>query len=493
MKRTLSVILFAAMLAALCACGLQPAEPVPQQPPVQTEPQQPASGPAAPTEPEAGDIEAPALSGTQDSFNRTWPEMQDAGFWIGLAEDPQSVRMTAEEIADYNAALAGVEGADVEDLSAWPQQLSAGRLLALLRAYGEAPDSGLFTPEGPITADQQATIRSNRNEAALAADNPVQYGFLTENVILRSYPSSLPLYGSPDSPEYDLAAETALKLWEPLLVLHPSADSGWYLVRSYDYLGWVPSASVALCGRSTWDSLCRSLQSEGLTVLAPKLPLEGSFSNPGQQALVLKMGTVLPLVSGSGGADNASADNCYIVRLPQRKEDGTLGLVPARIPKNEDVAPGFLPFTTENLLRQAFKLLGRRYGWGGTAEGWDCSSLCQDVYRTMGIFLPRNSGSQRRVPGCFDVEGSTVSEKQALLEELLPGAMLELRGHQTLYIGSFDGEDYVIHATHGVYDALGRFYNANAVIVSSAEAFRSNGRTLMENFRAFSMPEASAN
>ena len=145
MKRTLSVILLAAMLAALCACGQQPAEPAPQQPPVQTEPQQPASGLAAPTEPEAGDIEAPALSGTQDSFNRTWPEMQDASFWIGLAEDPQSVRMTAEEIADYNAALAGVEGADVEDLSAWPQQLSAGRLLALLRTYGEAPDSGLFT------------------------------------------------------------------------------------------------------------------------------------------------------------------------------------------------------------------------------------------------------------------------------------------------------------------------------------------------------------
>ena len=109
--------------------------------------------------------------------------------------------MTAEEIADYNAALAGVEGADIEDLSAWPQQLSAGRLLALLRTYGEAPDSGLYTPEGPITADQQATIRGNRNEAALAADNPVQYGFLTENVILRSWPSSLPLYGSPDSPE----------------------------------------------------------------------------------------------------------------------------------------------------------------------------------------------------------------------------------------------------------------------------------------------------
>ncbi len=59
MKRTLSVILLAAMLAALCACGQQPAPP---QPPVQTKPQQPAPGPAAPTEPQAGDSEAPAGS-----------------------------------------------------------------------------------------------------------------------------------------------------------------------------------------------------------------------------------------------------------------------------------------------------------------------------------------------------------------------------------------------------------------------------------------------
>jgi hypothetical protein len=143
-------------------------------------------------------------------------------------------------------------------------------------------------------------------------------------------------------------------------------------------------------------------------------------------------------------------------------------------------------------LRQVFKLLGHRYGWGGTQEGWDCSSICQDAYRMVGIFLPRNSGNQRRVPGNHVVEGSTEAEKQAILDALLPGAMLELPGHQTMYIGTFEGESYVIHATHGVYDETGGFYNANSVIVSSVEVFRSNGRSLMDNFRGFSMPEAPA-
>ena len=89
-----------------------------------------------------------------------------------------------------------------------------------------------------------------------------------------------------------------------------------------------------------------------------------------------------------------------------------------------------------------------------------------------------------------NVEHSDIATKYDILTDFLPGAMLELRGHQTMYIGTFEGEAYVIHATHGVYDQKGDFYNANSVIVSSVEAFRSNGKSLMENFRGFSMPIA---
>ena len=502
MKRMTAFLLSLFVLLSLCACAAQP-EAAPPAVADQTEVVPPAADTTSPA-PQPGQPavseeppveETPVdfiLTGEMEPFNRTWPEMQSADFWLSLHEDPQAVRMTAEEIANYNASLASVNGTKVENLAKWPTVLSYTELCNLLDRYGNQPDAGYYTPEGPITADQQAQMNANRNRSAVANQNTVQYGFLTENLIMRSFPSAVPLYDSADTCEYDKAAETALKLWEPVLVLHPSADGEWLLVQAYDYLGWVETDKVALCDREYWDVLCEAMKTDYLTVLAPRLPLDGSFYMPGQHNIVLKMGTVLPLVLGETEADNAVADNCHIVLLPRRAEDGTLATYTARIPKNEDVIEGCLPFTTENLLRQVFKLLGHRYGWGGTQEGWDCSSICQDVYRTMGIFLPRNSGNQRRVPDSYTVEGKTTAEKQAILDALLPGAMLELPGHQTMYIGSFEGEGYVIHATHGVYNEAGTLYCANSVIVSSVSALRSNGRSLMENFRAFSMPTASA-
>lgn len=485
MNRLLSFVLAAALLLSLCACGQQ-AEP---QPPVSSAPAE--DEPQLQTQPEqTGAPTFPTVSGEMDPYNLTWGEMQNADFWIALADDPQALRMTAEEIAAYNASLCSAEGTKVEDLSVWPESLSRQELAALLDTYGEMPNAGYYTPEGRLTVHQQETMGANRNKAAVAEQNPLRYGFLTENLILRTFPSDIPLYDSPDTWEYDKAAETALKLWEPVLVLHTSADGEWLLVQAYDYLGWVETNKVALCEKDIWDWLRGELSAHFLTVLAPRLVLDGSFSQPGQESVVLKMGTILPLVTDASEADNATADNCHLVLLPRRGAGGALETYTARIPQTEDVTVGSLPFTTENLLTQVFKLLGHRYGWGGTAEGWDCSSICQDAYRTVGLFLPRNSGSQRQLPGWHNVENTSNNEKQALLETLLPGAMLELRGHQTMYIGTFAGESYVIHATHGVYDELGGFYNANSVIVSSVQARRSNGKTLLENFRGFSMPAA---
>ena len=498
MKRTLSLILCLVILASLCACGQDvgiiggadgpTAVFVSGQPTPETTP--PTAPPATEAPTEAPAPAMPSVHGDMDPFNRTWGEMQGANFWLALCEDPQAIRMTSEEIADYNAALASTNGTKVEKLSAWPSVLYYTELSDLLDTYGEAPAASYYTSDSRITADQRLEMGVNRNESAVANENPVRCGFLTENLIMRTFPSPVPLYDSPDAWEYDKAAETALKLWEPVLVLLTSADGEWLLVQAYDYLGWVETEKVALCDREYWQTLCDAMKTDYLTVLAPRLAMDGSFYMPGQESVILKMGTILPLASGESESDNATADNCHIVLLPRRAEDGTLETYTARIPKSEDVTVGSLPFTTENLLQQVFKLLGHRYGWGGTAEGWDCSSICQDAYRTVGLFLPRNSGNQRQIPGWRNVEHSDIATKYDILSNFLPGAMLELKGHQTMYIGTFEGEAYVIHATHGVYDGKGDFYNANSVIVSSVEAFRSNGKSLMENFRGFSMPIA---
>ena len=98
MKRLLSTLICAAVLLSLCACS-QPEEPAPADPPAQSEPEMPADTPPAP-EPPASE---PLVLEHADRHPITlaWPEMQNADFWIGLAEDPAAVRMTAEEIRTY--------------------------------------------------------------------------------------------------------------------------------------------------------------------------------------------------------------------------------------------------------------------------------------------------------------------------------------------------------------------------------------------------------
>ena len=500
MNRFISMFLCTLLTLSCFGCGQQtPAATAPeasvqaQQTPAEADPvpQQPApqTSEPAPVQEAAPQKVLPTVSGEQDSYNLTWQEMQDPDFWIALSDDAQSIRMTKEEIVAYNSSIALLYDTDVENLAAWPETLNKAKLLKLLNNYGPTPDGGYYTPDGAITFAQQAAMGENRNATAVADENPVRYAFVTSNTILRTFPSDIPLYDSPSAWEYDKAAETAFKIWEPVLILHTSTDGQWYLARAYDYLGWLPVTDVALCDRQQWTQLCDELQNQRLTVTAARLALDGSFHHPQLDGTVLKMGTRLPLVDYKV-ADNAVADNCYIVRFPLRAEDGTLEVVSARIPRQEDVCEGELPYTTETVLRQAFKLLGHRYGWGGTADGWDCSSICQDVFRTMGLDLPRNSGSQRRIPGNIDTSKMTAEEKTEALSGLLPGAMLEMPGHQTMYIGRFDGQDFVIHATHGVYNPQGKLYEANSVIVSSVQAHRSNGKTLLENFRGFSLPAA---
>lgn len=495
MKRVLILTLCSCLCLSCCACGQQDSAPIgdPAGPEVQIQ-AEPQSVPVTPApesvipQPPAPETAVPTVSGEQDSYNRTWGEMQNADFWIALADDPQAIRMTPEEIVEYNRAITLLYDTDVENLSGWPETLTMAKLLDLLNHYGPTPDSGYYTPDGLITSQQRTAIGENRNASAVQTENPVRYGFVVNNTILRTFPSAIPLYDSSHDEEYDKAAETAFKIWEPLLVLHTSADGEWFLVRAYDYLGWLPVTDVGLCDRTSWDELCTALTENQLTVTAARLPLDGSFTQPRLDGTVLKMGTRLPLVADAASCDNAIADNCHIVQMPLRADDGSLEVVTARIPLQEDVCVGNLPYTTEAILRQVFKLLGHRYGWGGTADGWDCSSICQDVFRTVGLDLPRNSSRQRRIPGCMDVKDTTDQHKTDALSTLLPGAMLELPGHQTMYIGRFEGEDYVIHATFGVYDGQGQLYKANSVIVSSVQAFRSNGKTLLQNFRGFSMP-----
>src|SRR3546814_16455484 len=71
--------------------------------------------------------------------------------------------------------------------------------------------------------------------------------------------------------------------------------------------------------------------------------------------------------------------------LFRSNDDGSLRIVPALLPRTADVSADYLPLTHANLIRQAFKFLGERYGWGHSYGTRDCSGFVSEVYRSFGL------------------------------------------------------------------------------------------------------------
>jgi cell wall-associated NlpC family hydrolase len=148
------------------------------------------------------------------------------------------------------------------------------------------------------------------------------------------------------------------------------------------------------------------------------------------------------------------------VDLPTRDTGGALRVVPALIPRAADTHDGPLPATRANVLRQAFKFLGERYGWGHDFDGRDCSGFVCEVYRSLGILLPRNTRDQAVCPALATTPVAPDWPRSRRLEAihaLLPGDLVYTRRHVMIVVGRDDDGPWVIHDTHE-----GRTAGANA-------------------------------
>ncbi|WP_233587230.1 NlpC/P60 family protein [Corallococcus sp. CA049B] len=94
-----------------------------------------------------------------------------------------------------------------------------------------------------------------------------------------------------------------------------------------------------------------------------------------------------------------------------------------------------------------FKFLGERYGWGHQFNARDCSGLTSEVYRSMGLVLPPNSGMQGKSAALnhrlFTAKDSH-AERVSALEQAEVGDLVVVPGHVLMIIGHVNGEPYVI-------------------------------------------------
>ena len=142
----------------------------------------------------------------------------------------------------------------------------------------------------------------------------------------------------------------------------------------------------------------------------------------------------------------------WILRLPVRDADGSLAFEPALLQKKEESAADYLPLTRANLIRQAFKFLGERYGWGHSYNGRDCSGFVSEIYRSMGVQLPRNTSDQSVSPAFervhFD-ESSSRETRMAAVAKMDVGDLVYIPGHVMMVVGRIGDVPYVIHDTNG--------------------------------------------
>ncbi len=351
--------------------------------------------------------------------------------WIGWYEDTygegaaDNILLNRTEIGNLNRKMRD-DTPNMWDMAALPSVMSGQEVLALIHRYELPADERYEGGHTLITSDMRDEVRHNRALDKVPETVEVRRGVVVERCDLKGFPTGMTFHKSGD-PHYDGIQETELITTFPVAVLHTSGDGNFVFVLSYFYSGWVPAKNIAFCTDEDYQLFASP--EDYVTVLSKTVDCSG---------VRLDMGAVLPCTSED--------KDSYTVRMPKREEStGTLLLEEAIISK-ADAVRGSLDFTMENYYRQAFLYLGTYYGWGGSSGGVDCSGFVCAVFRTFGIYLPRNTGEQSRHAGNIL---SLVSDPSGVLDTVKKPAAVYRPGHVMLYLGKKNGTHYIIHAPQG--------------------------------------------
>jgi len=325
------------------------------------------------------------------------------------------------------------------------------------------------------------------NEKKMSSDKiKVDFAVLIRRSNLKKYPTDTLLAPDENSTDQDLNQLTALSVGTPCAVLGESRDEKWFFVQAKLYTGWIKRKDTALADDK--EQALSYLKSERFLVVTESFvqtepnPFAEDISN-----ILFQMGDKIPLLEDEEIPDSIpennlqaqSAEGCYAVWVPTRNKDGRLEYKKALLALSNGLSEGFLSYSRANIIRQAFKLLGERYGWGGLYQRRDCSRFVMDIYRTVGIELPRDSGlAQQKAAAGKTVElNGDISSKKKKLEQLNPGDALYMPGHVVIYLGRKNGRDYIIHSASGYSKRI----DAEAVPVTVHGVFLMRAEELLKS------------
>lgn len=398
-----------------------------------------------------------------------YPALNKPDFWEELNAASRETVLTPEQIHTYNQNIIA-KSSSVVDLTSLPEIWSRSIVQNYMRETDFVLKESVYE-NGQMLADEQKNIvAALRDMDSLPQNLAARYAVTVNRANLRALPTNQGWFGSATDHDFDLLQLTAVDPAEPLIVLHQDISGHFYYVQMRYYRGWISSENIAFTNRSKWLEYVQP--KKFLMVLKKRYIVTNQ-----EKKQTYQMGSRILL--------DQIAEQGYQIRIPLRDAQGNLQEVRQSISSTPDLHCGYLPYTRANLLRQAFQFLGEPYGWGGLKNSVDCSSFLADVYRTVGIELPRDADQQELTAGSrISFSGLDQHARQVELSKLLPGDALFFDGHVMLYLGITNQTPYVLHSlgSHTVHkDGTRSKVYVMQVVVSDLSLTRYNGHSFLNS------------
>jgi hypothetical protein len=374
-------------------------------------------------------------------------DMLTPDFWIGRLLEPNVVLLDARQTAEKRALAYAPQGGFI-DLQGISATLARAQVAGWVTQAEQTPVKiGVDESGRAVTPALLAAIRRNAAAERIATSAPARYGLSVRRAQLRSLPTERIFHAATDQRDYESLQAGILFPGEPVVIAHASMDGKWLLVMSTQGPAWVRANDIAEGSRD--DVFGFAAKAPGRVVTGDEVRTVFTPEAPELSELVLDMGTALPIadVPTDQPVNGASPYASWPLALPVRGQGGKLEFKAALLRRSADSAPGYLPLTRANIIRQSFKLLGERYGWGHQFNARDCSGLTSEVYRSMGVLLPPSSGLQGTSKAfqhrTFTDKDSHADRVKALAEAQV-GDLIVVPGHVLMIIGHLKSEPYVI-------------------------------------------------
>ena len=426
-------------------------------------------------------------------------EMTAPAFWSDLTGDPDTLLATAEDIARINAAAAAGDGTNRRDMKNLKETYNGiSRNESLQKSTQDDADYYLgwgWDQNGKkMTQEDFDVIIQNCVDPNAAEEMPVRWGIAVNRTELITFPWDGQILDDPVDFDFDYQPLVGIRVNEPVAVYSTSADGRFFQVSTSCCTGWVRMEDIAICrDKEEWLSAWDIPAEKRLVFWGDKMYTDYSKTAAETACRLITMGTVLERM------DEADPDalvinrlplHNYAVYLPVRNEDGSYGKAPALINARERVSEDYLPLTAGNLAMVALTSLGDAYGWGAGLNNEDCTSLNHSIFCCFGLDLPRNGSWQWLMDfPKADITYYTLEEKEALLDVLPMGTLLNFPGHQMMYLGKTAGNYYVVSTVSSIMSPYsGKRQRTRDVQINTLDIKRANGKTWMQALNKVYVP-----